>query len=276
MISPKEIFENELYKPETEIDLAYAALLVSQYLHITMNPAESLSHIDAMRQAIAVEMPDTRTFAQRFKALNRYFFAIEKFSGNDEDFTHPHNHFLDKILETKTGSPIGLGILYLSLGETFGLQAGGIDLPDYFLVSVEIEGEVCFVDVFNHGQILTESDCMDIAQVPDDDREPFRQEHLRPISKSDILYRLLITLKKTYVENKMWNLAQLATEMLQVLHPDDASLLRDRGLLAYRMGDLRTAIFDVEAYLQQEPDAVDANWLRDYVEKIRLKLANLN
>ncbi len=276
MISPKEIFENELYKSEADIDLARTALLVSQYLHISGDPTESLSHIEAICHAIQSQLDADSTPAHRFEALNRHFFTVEKFIGNEDDFSHPHNHFLDKVLETKTGSPIGLGILYLTLGEALGLPTGGIDLPNYFLVSVKIEGETRFVDVFGGGQILTESDCMDIAQVPDDDREPFRQEHLQPISKADILYRLLMTLKKTYVENQRWNLAQAATEMLQVLRPDDASLLRDRGLLAYRMGNLRDAITDVTAYIQRQPSAGDADWLRDYVAKLHEKLASLN
>jgi regulator of sirC expression with transglutaminase-like and TPR domain len=47
-------------------------------------------------------------------------------------------------------------------------------------------------------------------------------------------------------------------------------------LVAYRLNRLRQASFDLQRYLYLNPNAPDANWLRQHLDMLEEKLSRLN
>lgn len=275
-MSIRQQFQSEVSHPDAAINLARGALLISKAINPTVDVDAALAKIDAMAETVRQLAGRAVSPPEIFDILNRYFFKIEKFSGNQANYYHPQNSFLDVVLLIKMGLPITLSVLYLELGWRLGLSVDGIGLPGHFLVAFNNAGMRTYLDPFHNGQILTEGDCMDIAQVPEDDREPFRQEYLTPISKKSILYRMLMNLKQGYLSESNWLSAHRVVDLALIVRPTETQLLRDRGLLAYQLHQLQDAVFDIQQYLLKNPAAADADWLENHLQGIQAKLLRLN
>ena len=93
---------------------------------------------------------------QIIEKINDYFYNVQKFKPNTNDYYNPLNSYLNVVLERKTGIPITLCILYLSIARTVGLKMQPVSFPGHFLVKHVLEdnsGEI-IVDPFNSGRIM--------------------------------------------------------------------------------------------------------------------------
>lgn len=77
------------------------------------------------------------------------------FCGHSEDYYHPFNSLLPKLVETRLGIPISLTLLYMMVGRRAGIEVVGVNFPGHFLAR---HRQVLF-DPFERGRILSSSDC---------------------------------------------------------------------------------------------------------------------
>ena len=271
----KTAFLAQLAKDDN-LELAHAALLMAAYLDETVDPAVYLNRLSGMGAAGRPLVEAEVEVGGQIESLNRYFFQELGFHGNENDYYNPDNSFLNKVLDQRSGIPISLSVLYLELGWQFGLPLYGVGMPLHFIVGCRINDQPHFIDVFNQGNWLSEADCLDICQLPLSDLEPFRREHLQPVSKKAILFRMLLNLKQIYINQKVWDRAYKVVDLLLEIQPDQPSEIRDRGLIAYRLNHLQEAIFDIKHYLSYSPDQGEADWLREHVVKMEEKLLRSN
>lgn len=276
----KIAFAQELSKSEPELNLGYAALLISQYFHPSFHPFLRekiyLNVFDDMAKSVHPFIKLAQTEIKIISVLNRFLFQELQFSGNKANYYHPDNSFLDKVLDLRMGIPISLSVIYLEIGWRLKLPLVGVGLPGHFIVAYNTHQTPLYIDVFNEGRLLTENDCMDLCHITEDDRLLFQQTYLKPVSKTAILYRILLNLKQIYVALEDWQAAYKTVDLMTVIHPEQADELRDRGLIAYRLGNLQDAIFDIKQYLLKSPLSPDANWLNRHVELMENKLLRLN
>jgi regulator of sirC expression with transglutaminase-like and TPR domain len=57
-----------------------------------------------------------------------------------------------------------------------------------------------------------------------------------------------------------------------LVNPKQPEELRDRGLIKYRLGELTEAIFELERYLNTNPDAPDVDAVERQVREMRREL----
>ena len=117
------------------------------------------------------------------------FFSEEKgFTGNREDYYSENNHYINRVLETKTGIPITLSIVYLLVGRRINLPLNGIGLPGHFTMCFSFDTKNIYFDPFNNGKILTRGDC---EMVVKNLGFTFSEEYLYPVTNRQILERML-------------------------------------------------------------------------------------
>jgi regulator of sirC expression with transglutaminase-like and TPR domain len=276
-LEAKEFFARELAKNDTEINLARAALLISEHLNqLSDISAYYLALLDDLAQALRPAIIAARTDEEVIETFNRYLFEELQFHGNSENYYSPNNSFLNKVLELRTGIPISLSVICLEIGWRLGLPLAGLGLPGHFVIGYNLPLAPVYIDVFNQGKILSEDDCLALGQTPLSERLAFRDEFLQPASKKAILFRMLLNLKQIYLRLENWELVHRTIDLMLVVQPNQTSEFRDRGVVAYRLNRLREAIFDIRRYLFFTPDAPDANWLKQHLEMMEEKLSRLN
>src|SRR5207247_2414017 len=155
----------------------------------------------------------------------------------------------------RTGIPITLALLYLEVARRAGLHVEGINFPGHFLLRCParrglLYSEDLIIDAFHGGALLSEEACLELLRRHAGD-EAVSESHLQGhATKQQILARMLLNLKRTYVRMHSFPQARDVTELLLAVDPSAINELRDRGLLAYHLKDFSAALRDLQAYLQ--------------------------
>ena len=134
------VFRHAVARPDDEIDLAAAALLIAEREYPGLDVGEYLSQLDA-------HAARARARGGTVAALKRVLFEDLGFRGNADDYYDARNSFLNQVLERRIGIPITLSVVFLEVGWRVGLAVEGIGAPGHFLVRAE--GRI--VDCFNAG-----------------------------------------------------------------------------------------------------------------------------
>ena len=171
-----ELFVGQLPTLEQTDSLLRAAVAVS------MHELEFVD-IEAIEQTLDELAADiggrVRSCSQRalVSQLHEVLFEEWGFSGNTDDYYHPENSYVPRVLETRRGIPVTLSLAYKCVGQRVGLNVRGINSPAHFLAAIEVDGAWMIVDPFQGGRVMTRDEVFN------------RLEQLTgaPIVKSDAL-----------------------------------------------------------------------------------------
>ena len=232
----------------------------------------------------------------RVTALNDFLFKEERFVGNDVQYEDPRNSFLNEVLDRRTGIPITLALVYIEVARRAGVLVEGVNSPGHFLVRCPARRSLgdggrperlhyrdLIIDAHHGGALLSEDACRALLRRHAADEELWESRLLAHATKPQILTRMLVNLKRSYVRMFSFPQARDVTELLLALDPSAINELRDRGLLAYHLNDFSSALRDLQAYLRlsatgrpddDERDEQAQIW--EHVKSLRRRVASLN
>ena len=209
-------------------------------------------------------------------AINSVIFLDYGYHGNRQNYYDPRNSFLNQVIDRRTGIPITLSILYMALAERVGIPLLGVGMPGHFLVKHSGSPGEIFIDPFNGGRLMDAGGCGKLLEEISGGRLELKPDHLRAVSKKQILTRMLANLLGIYSEGKDYPRAIRAVEYILMIEPDQPGYIRDRGLLLAAAGRQRESIEALERYLRLGPNAADGPHIRESIKKIKAELSRLN
>lgn len=186
-------------------DLLAGALLVCRYRYTDLDEQRFRAKLAAIRQDIWLELNDNLTAFERVRVFNHIFFKVHGFKGNKRNYHAPQNSYINEVLDSRTGNPLSLSILYQVLAEELGLPLRGVNLPNHFVLAYLDEDSIgagpgqqhvlFYVNAFSEGDILGRNEIDEFLRKLDiDARESFYQ----PCSNIDIVRRQLNNLVHSY------------------------------------------------------------------------------
>lgn len=277
MTSPaRERFTALVSGPEEDLDLAEAALLIAQEEQPDIDIARYLKRLDQLADAVRAELPPSPTPNDTLKGLNTHLFFKEGLRGNTSEYYDPRNSFLNDVLETKTGIPITLSVIYMEVGRRLGLALVGIGFPGHFLVRYSGPDGEQILDPFLGGASLSEAQLAAKLRNMYGDNNPLAAQVsklLTPATKKEILMRMLGNLKGVYLNKGDFERALGVIDRMLLIRPDAATEFRDRGAVQQRLGRMQGAVRDFKQYLELAPDARDADRIRTLIQR---SVAQLN
>ena len=266
-------------------DLATPALMIAALEQPQLDPAPYLRRLDEMgataRERLTTSgcLDDTRASETAIDVLNAYVFDEQGFTGNRERYDDPSNSFLNEVLDRRTGIPITLALVYIEVARRAGVDIDGVNFPGHFLMRCA----PMILDPFHRGARLSEHDCRRLLQRHVGEEAAFDPGLLAPATKSQMLTRMLLNLKRIYVRLHSFPQARNVTELLLAVDPPALVELRDRGLLAYHMNDFSAALRDLQQYLHfsaraevDEQSRSDHEQLWEHVKTLRRRVAAMN
>jgi len=245
-----------------DVDLAEAALLLAAEEYPDLSVRRWLAVLDDLAEAAHPWVGSAAARGRWSDGLSRFLFAELGFQGDVEHYDDPRNSYLNDVIERRTGLPITLSVLYLELARRCQRHAEGVGLPGHFIVRAHEADGAVLLDPFNGGVRLTEAECWARVREQYGDAVPFDPRYLQPVSKREILARMLRNLKGSYLRRGDLPRALRTVETLLVVTPDARLELRDRALLRMRLGDLRGALGDLDGYLAGPVPDEEAELLR--------------
>ncbi len=272
-------------------DLAIVALLIARLEYPKLDASPYLDQLNEMGKVAherVAEFSDPTKPQESIKAINTYLFDEQGFAGNERDYDDPRNSFLNEVLTRRTGIPITLALVYLEVARRAGVSLQGVNFPGHFLLRFQsptvtggLGGEL-IVDPFHRGAILSETDCQNLLRKQVGQSATFDKRLLVGATKSQILIRMLVNLKRIYVNMRSFQQGRTVTDLLLALNPSAMTELRDRGLLAYHLNDFSAALRDLESYLRftsrgakSTPSEEHAE-IWEHVKTLRRRVASLN
>lgn len=237
-----------------------------------------LGDVDQLLARLRRRLPADAAPLQRLRLLNQFFFQDMGFGGNVNHYYDPDNSYLNVVLKTRRGIPISLAVVWLELAQGLGLQAKGVNFPGHFMVKVNLPQGQVIIDPFT-GQSLSRDDLTERL-------EPFKRRnglvdefdvpvglYLQSAPPRDILARVLRNLKEIHRTQEDWHRLVQVLHRLVIVLPNDLAERRDRGLAWAELGHADRALPDLEAYLAQADDPLDADAIAQRVSELRRELS---
>lgn len=271
-------FRELIDRPDEQIDLAEAALLIAKNANQKLDVGRYLARIDQLADALFARLPSPSSDAERILALNRFLFEEQGFGPNLEDYYDLRNSFLNEVLERRVGIPISLSVVYMEVGRRIGLELRGVSFPGHFLVKCKLSEGTVILDPYGRGISLNLQDLQQRLRGArgGEVSRAIVAGMLVSANKKEILGRMLHNLKAIYLERRDHDHALSVMEWLIALGPTDAAQVRERGLLYLQLECFRAALDDLQQYLTLAPGADDADEIRHRVSHLRQTAARLN
>lgn len=268
-----------LVQQDDSIPLFEAALLIAQDVEPQLDIGAIQAQVDMLAARLLKRLARDASSIQKLRLLNHYFYRELGFAGNVNDYYDPDNSYLHRVLTTRRGIPISLAVLYMELAQQIGLNVKGVSFPGHFLMKLSVQSGEIVLDPFN-GVSLSREEL-------EERLEPYFEQqsypgaiplayYLHAAHPREILVRMLRNLKALFVERMHWERLLGVQQRLLILLPDEIAERRDRGLAYANLEYPQAALEDLEAYLDERPDAPDAEVLRAKLPGLREASRRLN
>ncbi len=204
-------------------DLLIGSFLVTKFKYPNLNLEELNKQIDVLIKDVKEIYDERFTPLEKIKAINHILFDVHKFVRNDTHFYAINNSYLNKVLETKKGNSLSLGIIYILLAQEFKLPIYGVNLPKNFILAfmderladTRFKDDVLFyINPFNRGAVLgkKEIDHFLISQ-----QLPSRSEYYSPCNTLVIIHRLFLSLIFSYEQKGLKTDAKVLAQLAEIV-----------------------------------------------------------
>ncbi len=265
----RQRFAREVERPDEEIDLARAALLVAAEEYPQLPEEPYLSRLDLLAEETQDRLADESAPLLILHELLDTLFRRHRFRGNREHYYDPRNSFLNDVLDRRVGIPLTLGIVVLEVGWRLGLPLEGVNFPGHFLVRFRGDAVSLLIDPFDEGTIRFEDQAQELLDRIYGGSVRLHESFLRPARRREMIVRLLNNLKGLYLSMRDHSRALSVVERLLLVRPLAPAEIRDRGVILARLGRKDEALEQLRAYLARAPEAPDAEKIRGMVEALR-------
>ncbi|XP_071013212.1 F-box only protein 21-like isoform X3 [Oncorhynchus clarkii lewisi] len=193
-------------------------------------------------------------------ALNAVLYEQLQYKGNECDYYNPLNSYIHQVLLRRTGIPISLSVLYMTLARKLGVQLEPVNFPNHFLLrwcqhqrgSGDIYDFV-YIDAFGKGKQLTAKECEYLIghQVTAD--------YYSAISTTEVLLRMvgnLLNIGKRGISSlregneKSYQLLRDSLDLYLTINPDNVQYLLLQARLYFHLGIWPEKVLDILQHIQ--------------------------
>jgi tetratricopeptide (TPR) repeat protein len=237
---------------EDEIDLATAALIVSERWSDLVHGRRYLSMLDNM--AFDIQQRLSKNWLKpNYKAIpiiNRYLFHEHGFKSASEA-TDPDVLLLHTVLDRKRGYCLSLSILYLAIGERLGMPLYGVVVPGHFFVRYDDGYTKMNIETTNAGASYLDKHYIEKFKVPQNNNDSI---YMKNLSKLQTLGCLFNNLGNAYNDLGDTESASIALEFAVQINPTLPESRSNLGNILLKKADMDGAIREYRIALQINPN----------------------
>jgi len=182
-----------------QLDIERGLFLLARTTYPEINLEGYGALLDGYAEEVRNRVADLNTPHRVLGTLNRLMFIQLGFRGNTQDYYHADNSYLNRVLDRRTGNPISLSAVYLSVCRRLGLPVAGVGLPGHFLCRFQNAVHEIYVDPFNGGRFMTRTDCVHHLVRSNCS---LQDDYLGPVSPLKMLIRSVNNLHQIYQQRQ--------------------------------------------------------------------------
>lgn len=244
--------EQVLRLSEDEVDLATAALIISEQWSDMVEGRRYLSELDNMVLEIRDKLSQQKlkTDFRAIPVINKYLFDERLFQPISEA-NDPNDLFLHSVLDKKRGYCLSLSVLYLSLAERLGLPLYGVVVPGHFFVRYD-DGRTRFnIETTGKGGTATDENYINKFKVPQSNNSSIYMKNLNKIQTLGCLFN---NLGNVYFDIGNYELALLALSRAVEINPTLSESRANLGNVYLKKGRIGDAIYQYQTALEINPN----------------------
>ena len=230
-------------------------------------------NIDKFNDGLRLQQLVVKSKLSRFDVANKgklltllnILYTQQGYQGDWKAFFKVKNALISRVFDRRKGIPISLGIILLDFLSLCDFDAQGICFPSGFLIRVNLEDEVVYLDPFT-GELASWELLELKVRGQLGNYAKLTLDMLKPDSHEVIIKRFINVLKAAYIQAEKTEVALLCSDILLRLDPDDAYEVRDRGFLFQQLDCLSLARSDFEFFMQQHPQDPMVNLLQQQIQ----------
>ena len=263
-------FEEAIAGRDVDVDLFGAVMVIARLRGEPIDQHDIARKLDVIAEAAherAGDSTDTQSLAQ---AIDHELFVVRGFRGNTGAYYDPENSYFDRVVERRAGIPITLSLVYMEIAQRIGLRCDGVGFPGHFIVRCGDPESPVNVAPFTRGIRLDGAELLaQLRHQPLGGANP--ESFLAAITRRQWLQRMLRNLHLMFREKQDVGRRLDVVELSLRLEPWNATLVGERGMLYYRLGEPGRALDDLQRYVGAvSPESVSAP-ARRLLEHLRLR-----
>ncbi len=196
---------------------------------------------------------------EQAKALGDVLGQELGFRGDQEDYYHPKNSLLHRVMARRRGMPILLSTVWMLVAQEAGIPAAGVGIPGHFVVRVGFPGGI-LVDPFAGGAQVSVPECRRRFEQMTDGKSEWQDEFLRPSTLDQIAERVLQNLLVSYKRLENGRGQYRAAAFLAALRPDSPERLWQKAEVAGAVGAYDLAERSLKDIVNRFPDSQESEW----------------
>jgi len=259
---------------DARLDVAELALWLARDEYPELDVDAYLSELNGMAHEAKTYLRGS--LEARVTGLCRYLFHEMGFRGNTQNYHDPRNSYFNQVLDRRTGIPITLSVLAMSVGQRAGLQVVGVGLPGHFVAKAVAEGREVLFDPFHGGRQLTPTDCENLVHQVAGIAIEATPDVLSAVPLRVLVTRMLSNLKAIYQKERDFVRAVRVIERLRQLNPSDVIQRRDLGISLFHAGQLGRCVDHLSAYLTMVSQSQEADLVRELLNRAMAELGRWN
>uniref|UniRef100_A0A8D0MT28 Hemimethylated DNA-binding domain-containing protein n=1 Tax=Sus scrofa TaxID=9823 RepID=A0A8D0MT28_PIG len=193
--------------------------------------------------------------SQVLDAINYVLYDQLKFKGNRMDYYNALNLYMHQVLIRRTGIPISMSLLYLTIARQLGVPLEPVNFPSHFLLRwcQGAEGatldifDYIYIDAFGKGKQLTVKEC-----------EYLIGQHVTAalygvVNVKKVLQRMvgnLLSLGKREGIDQSYQLLRDSLDLYLAMYPDQVQLLLLQARLYFHLGIWPEKVLDILQHIQ--------------------------
>ena len=267
-----ELLLSQALRSPQRLDLAALAIAALEYP--ALDPAASQAKLDFLGARVRVLHRGTGGPEEQLRALRSVLIDEEQFRGNEANYSDPENSFLNVVLARKLGIPISLSVVWLEVARRAQIPLYGVGFPGHFVVALDATDGRIVVDPFSGGRSLTADGCLAILRRHSPEAT-VSEASFKPVPVRAITWRMLLNLKRLYLQRADQARAVKVEDLLLQLSPNHPGELRTRAALLSSLGAYKAALKDLERAMEIGPSP-DSAALVEAAKVLRQRLQYLN
>jgi regulator of sirC expression with transglutaminase-like and TPR domain len=187
--------EFQIFASKKDIDLEEGCCLIAQEDYDATESEFIRLELDQLAEELRPQFEKASNDDEKVQCLIDFFYRKKNFNSDRKNFYCLDNAFLNRVIASKSGIPITLGITLMLIAKRLGFQLHPISVPTHFLLHYGNNFDENFIDPFNEGKKLNRQDCYDflkrVGVIP-------HHNHLEAANNRQIIARILRHLAAIY------------------------------------------------------------------------------
>lgn len=258
------------------IDLAEAALAISSADRQRVSVEPYRRHLEKLVGevlAYAGSMRGDPGLGGRIEALSHVISRRYGYGCDPETYEELDAANLMRVIDSRRGLPVVLGILYIHVCRALGWDMVGIDFPSRFLVRLDHEGERRILDPAEGLKVLGPADLRALLKVVAGNEAELTPADYAPMTNRAILYRMQNNVKIRHLRADRMEEALRTVETMALFAPQVPDLWREAGVINARLDNFKAAVTALEEYLRRDGSIPESHRdVEDLLQRLRSRL----